>query len=51
MQLAESGPGGPGAEACEAGSLREAMMICRTSAGIREADSAPDDVTGTLRIA
>lgn len=34
-----------------AGSLSEAMMICRTTAGVRETQAVPDDVTGALRIA
>ena len=34
-----------------AGSLSEAMMICRTTAGVRETLAVPDNVTGALRIA
>ena len=34
-----------------AGSLREAMMVCRTSAGVEEIDEAPDHATPALRIA
>ena len=34
-----------------AGSLSEAMMICRTTAGVRETQAVPDNVTGSLRIA
>lgn len=34
-----------------AGSLSEAMMICRTTAGVRETQAVPDNVTGALRIA
>ena len=34
-----------------AGSLREAMMICRTSAGVEELDGSPDHVTAAVRIA
>ena len=34
-----------------AGSLREAMMVCRTSAGVEEIDEAPDHVTPARRIA
>jgi hypothetical protein len=34
-----------------AGSLREAMMICRTTAGVEEIDEAPELVTSTLKIA
>src|SRR6202035_422198 len=34
-----------------AGSLREAMMMCRTTAGVRETQAVPDNVTGALRIA
>ena len=34
-----------------AGSLREAMMICRTSAGVEELDGQSNHVTAALRIA
>jgi predicted PurR-regulated permease PerM len=34
-----------------AGSLSEAMMICRTTAGVRETQAVPDNVAGSLRIA
>jgi len=34
-----------------AGSLREAMMVCRAAAGVEEIDEAPDHATSALRIA
>jgi hypothetical protein len=34
-----------------AGSLREAMMICRTTAGVQETDQAPDIVIRSVGIA
>jgi hypothetical protein len=34
-----------------AGSLREAMMICRTAAGVLEIDESPDLARAELRIA
>jgi hypothetical protein len=34
-----------------AGSLCEAMMICRTTAGVHDIDQAPGNVTASLRIA
>ncbi len=34
-----------------AGSLSEAMMICRTTAGVNDADREPDIIPGSVRIA
>ena len=34
-----------------AGSLREAMMICRTSAGVEDLDGSPDHATAAVRVA
>jgi hypothetical protein len=34
-----------------AGSLSEAMMICRTTAGVDEADEKPDIVSASIGIA